>query len=208
MSEELDYPTLIHLALEGSPPEQRRATAQLLAEVEPVIRYACFRILTARRGDADHEEVAQAAMVELISSLRRFRFDGSLTSFAFSIATNQAKRFLEDENRQARLRAQGHDLAWAIPEPAPPRRPDQEILGRDLLNTVLGQLERILTAQELMVFHLLYADEQTVAEIMRLTHLSAQHVRQVRYHIRRKAKAVLTDLEQGAPEAPLHQAWS
>jgi RNA polymerase sigma-70 factor (ECF subfamily) len=106
--------------------------------VRPHERIA-FRVATAITGwRADAEEATQNGLVKAYRSLDRFTPGAAFRPWLLRIVVNEAHNVLRAERRHQRLglRAAGqHD--------APAAGPDEAVLAREELDTVLGALRRL-----------------------------------------------------------------
>jgi RNA polymerase sigma factor (sigma-70 family) len=114
--------------------------------VRPHERIA-FRVATAITGwSADAEEATQNGLVKAYRSLDRFKPGAAFRPWLLRIVVNEAHNVLRAERRHQRLglrAAEQHDAA------AP--GPDEAVLAREELETVLGALRRLPETDRLAI---------------------------------------------------------
>lgn len=151
---------VVHRAIAGD----RRAVGDLLGYVRPYL----VRYCRARIGDkASADDVAQEACVGLLTSLSRFRSDGSsFLGFAYGVASKKVADF---------YRQVGRDRAVAVADPPETSDPGGDPMFAYLADEQskrLGQLLKSLTSRERdIIVHrvVLGMTSQETAEILGTT---------------------------------------
>jgi RNA polymerase sigma-70 factor (ECF subfamily) len=148
--------SLVSAARAGEEGALRRLVAQLLTRVRNLVRYLV-------RGDADVEDLAQDALVEVVRGLPSYRGDGSFEGWVHRVVTRSV--FAELRRRRADAGARDHAAREAV-EPdglfviAPDGRPDAYLERRRIVRA-LDQLPD--EQRHALVLH--HAVEMSVPEI-------------------------------------------
>ena len=101
-------------AVNGDPTAMRAVVTELLPRVRNLVRYLV-------RGDADVDDIAQEALVTIITGLPSHRGDGPLTAWADRVTTRSTFAYLR---RARRGRARVEEEPELSTVPAPDGRPD------------------------------------------------------------------------------------
>jgi RNA polymerase sigma-70 factor, ECF subfamily len=113
------------------------AAASLHDRVRPVVDRTIRRLLGA--GDMDCEDVAQLVMIELVTTIDRYRGDCSLDSWTSTIAAHVVYKHIRRRRTERRLfGVLDADLLAAARSTS---RPGQEVMMRDVVARVREHLE-------------------------------------------------------------------
>jgi RNA polymerase sigma factor (sigma-70 family) len=192
MASDLSLGLPLHLAPREGEPElltraiggDHEAYAKLVRPHERV----AYRIAVAITGrNADAEEAMQNGFVKAYRSLHRFRVGAAFRPWLLKIVVNEAHNVLRAERRQARLGARA-----AEQHRAEIAGPDEAVIAREEVETVLGALARLPEADRLALA-LRYFAELPDGDAAALvgTSTEAHRVRLVR--ARRRLQALLED---------------
>ena len=157
--------------------------------VRPYERVA-YRVAAAITGrSADAEEAMQNGFVKAYRSLHRFRAGAAFRPWLLRIVVNEAHNVLRAERRHLRLGARAieqHDAE--IPGP------DEAVIAREEVETVLGALSRLPEAARL-VLALRYFAELPDGEAAALVGTSTEAYRVRLVRARRRLQALLEDAD-------------
>jgi RNA polymerase sigma-70 factor, ECF subfamily len=115
------------------------AAAALHDRVRPQVDRTVRRLLGA--GDFDGEDVAQQAMIELVSTIDRYRGDCSLDSWTSTITAHAVYKHIRRRKTERRIfgALDGNDFAEAHSH----SRTGHDALVRSVLSRVLGHLNAV-----------------------------------------------------------------
>ncbi|MDV6012282.1 RNA polymerase sigma factor ShbA [Haloechinothrix sp. LS1_15] len=175
------------------------ATAELLARVEPkIVRYCRARIGAAHGRDASADDVAQEALLGVLSSLPRYRASGAnFLAFAYGIAANKVADF---HRRHASNPTQP---VAELPESAhtPDTGPEHQAVRAELREEV-GRLLRTLTDYQREILVLRVAVGLSAAETARALSTSPSAVRIAQHRALNRLRAEIARAS-GAGNPPL-----
>jgi RNA polymerase sigma-70 factor (ECF subfamily) len=175
-------PEFLARAIEGD----HEAYAKLVRPYEGV----AYRVAAAITGrSADAEEAMQNGFVKAYRSLHRFRVGAAFRPWLLRIVVNEAHNVLRAERRHLRLATRAAELReTAI------AGPDEAVISREEVETVLGSLARLPDADRLALA-LRYFAELPDGEAAALvgTSRAAYRVRLVR--ARKRLQAVLEEAD-------------
>jgi RNA polymerase sigma-70 factor (ECF subfamily) len=115
------------------------AAAALHDRVRPQVDRTVYRLLGA--SDPDREDVAQTAMIELVTTIDRFRGDCSLDAWTSTIAARCVYKHIR--RRKTERRAFGVLDPEQLAESRSPVRAGREAMVRSLTRRVLAHLETL-----------------------------------------------------------------
>jgi RNA polymerase sigma-70 factor (ECF subfamily) len=92
-------------------------------------------------GDSDHEDVAQQAMIELVSTIDRYRGECSLDSWTSTITAHAVYKHIR--RRKTERRIFGALDADLLAETRSSSKPSREAIARSLMGRVRAHLEAI-----------------------------------------------------------------
>lgn len=175
----------VHRAAEGVEDAQAWLVRRVIAPVRAVAR-------TLLRNPADADDAAQKALLEVLTSARSFRGEGSLDAWARRIAVRTALRHARTERRQPTAAAA--DLEGADWLPAEGDTPALDALPRPL-PYYLAELPA--AQRDALILH--HALGYTVPEVAELTEVGVETVRgRLRLGTAALRKRVRQDLLIGA----------
>jgi RNA polymerase sigma-70 factor (ECF subfamily) len=129
----LDDTELLSALRRGDP----SAAASLHDRARPVVDRTIRRLLGPR--DIDFEDVAQLVMIELVTTIDRYRGDCSLDSWTSTIAAHVVYKHIRRRRTERRIfGALDNDLLGMARSTS---RPGQEVLLRDVVRRVREHLE-------------------------------------------------------------------
>jgi RNA polymerase sigma-70 factor (ECF subfamily) len=131
----LDDSELLAALRRGDP----AAATSLHDRVRPQVERTIRRLLGP--NDFDHEDVAQQAMIELVSTIDRYRGDCSLDSWTSTITAHVVYKHIR--RRRTERRIFGALDADLLAETRSPSRIGREALVRDVMVRVRDHLDRI-----------------------------------------------------------------
>ncbi len=171
----------------------RGEARDLLERLYPRVR-AVVRMLVS---DPElSEELAQQAMMEIYTGLKRFRGESRLETWAGSVAYRSAKRQLVRQRRFSRTHAPEREVAAG--QPGPERIVEQ----RRVLRRLEGLLHELSEARRVALgLHLV--EGYSVAEVAEMTAVSPNTVKdRLRHGLKELREALLRDpeLERGLLE--------
>ena len=173
-------PELLARAIAGD----HQAYANLVRPYERV----AYRVAAAITGrSADAEEAMQNGFVKAYRSLHRFRVGAAFRPWLLRIVVNEAHNVLRAERRHARLAtraAERHGTAIA--------GPDEAVIAREEVETVLGSLARLPDADRLALA-LRYFAELPDGEAAALAGMSTEAYRVRLVRARKRLKALLEE---------------
>jgi RNA polymerase sigma-70 factor (ECF subfamily) len=151
------------------------AAAALHDRVRPQIDRTLIRLLGRR--DRDHEELAQAAIVQLVMTIDRFRGDCSLDHWTARVTAHAVYNEIRRRRRMRRVFSESSDA----PDPVSSTNPEHDALLRGLLHRVRECLDRLEPnkAWTLMLHDVCEYDLREIAEITSVS-VSAAQTRLVR----------------------------
>jgi RNA polymerase sigma-70 factor (ECF subfamily) len=114
------------------------AATALHDRVRPQIDRTIRRLLG--RGDVDHEDVAQLALIELVSTIDRYRGDCSLDSWTSTITAHIVYKHIRRRRTERRIFG-GVELDQLAPRST--SHAGREAMLRNVVQRVLGHLEAI-----------------------------------------------------------------
>lgn len=131
---------------------------------------AIRRFFRSKIGD-DYEELVQRTFTRCVEAKERFRGDGKLRSYLFSIAANVLREHLRERQRGQRFDADVSSVVdLALPGPATAAAARRE-------QTVLLEALRRLPINDQIVLELFYWEQMTSAEIAEVLALPHPTVR-------------------------------
>jgi RNA polymerase sigma-70 factor (ECF subfamily) len=113
------------------------AAASLHDRVRPVVDRTVRRLLGAR--DIDCEDVAQLVMIELVTTIDRYRGDCSLDSWTSTIAAHVVYKHIRRRRTERRIFGALDTDLLAVARSS--SRPGQEVMMRDVVRRVREHLE-------------------------------------------------------------------
>jgi RNA polymerase sigma factor (sigma-70 family) len=194
-------PARIRDALAGA----EDALSDLMHETTPVIQARVARALLRRpesRGRDIRQDVADLTQ-EVFVAL--FNADGkalraweparglSFANFVGLLAQRRVSSLLR--TRQGALWTEELDPDIAGEAPSPETAPDAEAGSRELLARLLEELETMLSARGMELFHRLYVAQEPVEEVCAQTGLRANAVHQWRRRLGQAARRALENLQ-------------
>lgn len=154
--------------------------------VRPYERLA-YRVAAAITGPADAEEAMQNGFLKAYRSLHHFRVGAAFRPWLLRIVVNEAHNVLRAERRHARLgvrAAQQHQAEIA--------GPDETVIAREEVETVLGALAR-LPETDRLALALRYFAELPDGEAAGLVGTSTEAYRVRLVRARKRLQALLED---------------
>jgi RNA polymerase sigma-70 factor, ECF subfamily len=131
----LDDSELLAALRAGDPTAATALHDRVRAQVDRTIG----RLLGSR--DVDHDDVAQLAMIELVSTIDRYRGDCSLDSWTSTITAHVVYKHIR--RRKTERRIFGELDADVLAETRSPSRTGREAVVRSLMRRVLGHLDAV-----------------------------------------------------------------
>ncbi len=177
-----DEPEFLARARSGD----HEAYAQLVRPYERV----AYRVAAAITGrGADAEEAMQNGLVKAYRSLHRFHVGAAFRPWLLRIVVNEAHNVRRAERRHLRLgvrAAERHDASMP--------GPDEALIAREEVDTVLGALARLSDADRLALA-LRYFAELPDGEAAQLVGTTTQAYRVRLVRARRRLQAVLEETD-------------
>jgi RNA polymerase sigma-70 factor (ECF subfamily) len=178
-------PTSSTQARPGAPPASSLDDAQLLASlrahdaeaatafhdrVRPQVDRTIYRLLGRR--DADHEDLVQLSLIELIYSIDRFRGDCSLDSWTSTVTAHVVYKHLRRRGTERRIFAVPPSLELAAVTPGP----SADVMMRGLVARVRMHLDAIAPAKAwaFLLHDVCGYDLREAASIMEVSVAAAQ----------------------------------
>jgi RNA polymerase sigma factor (sigma-70 family) len=125
------------------------------------------------RGDREHADLAQVALIELVTTIGRFRGDCLLDTWVGSVTAHVVYRHLRKRQAERRLfdHLASHDDLVAVPA-----RGGRETTARDVLECVSAHLAKLDPRQSwAYVLHDVFGyDLREVARILKVSEAAAQ----------------------------------
>ncbi len=148
------------------------AATALHDRVRPQVDRTIRRLLGA--GDVDRDDVAQLAMIELVTTIDRYRADCSLDTWTSTITARVVYKHIR--RRKLERRVFGALDADLLADSRSPARPARDVVLRGMTRRVLGHLDAIDEAKAwTFVLHDVYGyDLREVAEITDVSVAAAQ----------------------------------
>jgi RNA polymerase sigma-70 factor (ECF subfamily) len=148
----------------------QRAAAAFYDRVRPTVDGTIRRLLGP--GDADHPDLAQQVMIELVFSIDRYRGECSLNGWTSVVAAHAVYKHL----RRRQLERAIFDRSFAGEEVASPHRPDRDTDARQTAARISRHLEAIEPAKAwAFVLHDVHGyDLRETAAIMDVSVTAAQ----------------------------------
>lgn len=109
----------------------RRAAQSLCVELLPRVRNVVRYLI---RGDADVDDIAQQALIEILRSLPGYRGEGALKSWADRITVRTALSYVKRRRAEAGERERAAPDLRAVRDPDAP--PDQYLVRRDAVRVL------------------------------------------------------------------------
>jgi RNA polymerase sigma-70 factor (ECF subfamily) len=131
----LDDSELLAALRAGDPTAATALHDRVRSQVDRTIR----RLLGSR--DVDHDDVAQLAMIELVSTIDRYRGDCSLDSWTSTITAHVVYKHIR--RRKTERRIFGELDADVLAEARSPSRTGREAVARSVMRRVLGHLDAV-----------------------------------------------------------------
>jgi RNA polymerase sigma-70 factor (ECF subfamily) len=151
------------------------------------------------------EDVLQGVLTAIARSLKDFRGESSLTTWAYTVARNacirQRRRPASHPGRFEPLDAPGSDEAGALQIPDPSRGPHEQ-LEREELREVLEEAIAALPQAQREVLVLRDVDGRPAAEVGRILDLGERAVKSRLHRARLTLRAVLAPYLRGEPGGP------
>ena len=114
------------------------AAASLHDRVRPTIDRTVRRLLGS--SDPDHDDVAQLAMIELVTTIDRYRGECSLDSWTSTLTARLVFKQIRKRRSERRFFAFEDDTTADVPAPL---RPTHDLAVRDVLRRVEGLLSAV-----------------------------------------------------------------
>ena len=150
--------------------------------------HVAYRLAAAITGQsADAEEAMQNGFVKAYRSLHRFRVGAAFRPWLLRIVVNEAHNVLRAERRHARLGARA-----AEQHPPETAGPDEAVIAREEVETVLGALAR-LPRPDRLALALRYFAELPDSEAAALAGTSTEAYRVRLVRARRRLQALLEE---------------
>ncbi|HEX7312128.1 MAG TPA: sigma-70 family RNA polymerase sigma factor [Gaiellaceae bacterium] len=157
--------------------------------VRPHERLA-YRVAAAiTGGGADAEEAMQNGFVKAYRSLHRFRVGAAFRPWLLRIVVNEAHNVLRAERRHTRLGARAAEQHRVAPA-----GPDEAVIAREEVETVLGALAR-LSEPDRLALALRYFAELPDTEAAGLVGTSTEAYRVRLARARKRLQAELEDVD-------------
>ena len=194
MASDLSFELALPLAPRESEPEflalAKRGDHEAYAKlVRPYERLA-YRVAAAiTGGGADAEEAMQNGFVKAYRSLHRFRAGAAFRPWLLRIVVNEAHNVLRAERRHTRLGARA-----AEQHRVGPVGPDEVVIAREEVETVLGALARLPEADRLALA-LRYFAELPDSEAAAIVGTSTEAYRVRLARARKRLQAQLEDVD-------------
>jgi RNA polymerase sigma-70 factor (ECF subfamily) len=159
----------------------RSAQQQVLSEIYEFVRRTLYRLLLGRAEEL--EDLQQAALLRVLTSLGRYRFEAAFKTWVTAICINVFRDHLRRRRREPRLdrEVEGERLALASGEPGPQR----SFEAREALNRCARILETMPINQR-TAFVLQTVHGHSVEEIAEMMD-SANSTTRLRLYYARKA---------------------
>ncbi len=163
----LDDSELLAAIRRGDP----SAATALHDRVRPQVGRTIRRLLGP--GDADQEDVAQLAMIELVGTIDRYRGECSLDSWTSTITAHVVYKHIRRRKTERRMMGA---LGELLADVRPVSRPGREAVVRNVMRRVLAHLESIDEAKAwTFVLHDVCGyDLREIADITEVTVAAAQ----------------------------------
>ncbi len=145
--------------------------------------YAVIRRIVYKHEDAD--DVLQNTFIKVWKNIRHFKQQSKLSTWMYSIATNEALSHLrrEKENRKLPLATQEYDLSEML-------RSDPYFDGDDIEANFIAAIDQLPEKQRL-TFELRYFQELPYSEISEITGTSEGALKANYHHAQKKLKSFL-----------------
>ena len=161
--------TLVIELIERSRQNDRNAFRQLVEAYQGMIYAVAFRMLC---DENEAKDVVQETFVKLWLNLYQFNADKKLSTWLYSIATNQCLDQLKSARRKHSQNIEMDELlAYCDGNDI-----EQDFMGNETAQVILT-LTNELTPKQKLVFTLRYLDEMEVAEIIEITGLSTEKIK-------------------------------
>jgi RNA polymerase sigma-70 factor (ECF subfamily) len=147
------------------------AAAALHDRLRPVVERAIRRLLG--RGDRDHEDLAQQAMIEIVTTIDRFRGDCPLDGWASTVAAHVVYNHIRRRTTERRI---FESVRLDDDVPASTRSLGADVSARSVLRRVLAHLDAIDEAKSwaYLLHDVCGYDLREVAEITGVSVAAAQ----------------------------------
>jgi len=172
---ELVRDAVLRRAAQGDRPAQQ----EVLHEIHDLVRRTLYRLLLGRAHDL--EDLQQAALLRVLTSLASFRFESSFKTWVTAICINVFRDHLRRKQREPQLDREVEGDSLLAGDPGPQRH----LEAREALNRCARILESMPINQR-TAFVLQAVHDHSVAEIAALMG-SAQSTTRLRLYYARKA---------------------
>jgi len=178
---------------------------------ELVEKYHRQMVIVARAiiGDSLAEEVVQEAWVSIYSALPAFEGRSSIKTWIYTIVSNQAKTRLRKESRLVSMNDMAGDIPsylnderfnkngrWISPPPLWDSESPEQLLENEQLRHCIEKTLELLPAVQKSVFLLRDIEQQPLAEICNILHISNSNVRVSLHRARVKLMQVIDKYQE------------
>lgn len=172
-----DIPDEELVALLKNKATAEQAFAFLVQQHSPRL-YSAIRRMVYRHDDAD--DILQEAFIKVWKNIGSFRGDSKLSTWIYSIATNEALSYLRKEKRQHKLpiETDEYDLSALL-------KSEPYFNGDDLVIEFMSAIAKLPEKQKL-TFELRYFDELPYSEISEITGTSVGALKANYHHAIKK----------------------
>ncbi|MBI4005821.1 MAG: RNA polymerase sigma factor [Gammaproteobacteria bacterium] len=176
-----------------------------------VEKYHRQMVIVARAiiGDSLAEEVVQEAWVSIYSALPAFEGRSSIKTWIYTIVSNQAKTRLRKESRLVSMNDMAEDIpsylknerfndkgGWSSPPPLWDTDSPENLLENDQLKHCIEKTLELLPTVQKSVFLLRDIEQQPLAEICNILHISNSNVRVSLHRARIKLMQVIDKYQE------------
>lgn len=147
------------------------AARSLYLRTRPHVERTVQRLLG--RGDSEHDDVVQGAMIAVVSSIGRFRGESSLDTWVGRVTANTVFKAIRKRRHDRRLVVVDEE---GVALAASPRATSADVEARDLVHrvrTILAAMDPV-KAYTVMLFDVCGYDVREIAEITEASAAAAQ----------------------------------
>jgi RNA polymerase sigma-70 factor (ECF subfamily) len=170
------------------------AFAQLVHTHDKAVLRLALRITGS---ESDAQDIYQEAFLRIYKKLDRFRFQCSISTWIYRVATNvcldhlrKGRQRKESSATQVDFDGEEFDLLTRISDDRPAHNPERKLLGRELSARIVCALQK-LTPRERMVFNLKHFQGMKLREVGEILNIPESSVKTTLFRATHKLRLQL-----------------